>query len=653
MRSSIALSSIVLVCSLAWSAWPQAPVPLAGTKYSQTEIRQPDRYRLGIQLRETSEGMVIQSVTADGPATRLRLADDLNVKGSLEPGDRIEVLNGIPIDTMQDYDRALERARQSNGRVRMLVRDVMNGEVVEWLAQAQLVPTVERPEIAPTPQLGIQGEELADGILITELRDSSPLRKLHGVQGNQGSAEIGDILCAINGIRINNFDQLRRILERSRRDESIRITLRTGIYNRESTWEILSERTPPRPSESPTHAQPVSPQSDVPQPVYPNPDDPRNDSWNDYPRPVDSQPVNPTPIESIPQSVDPQTLDQFSLDPLAMEPRPIPNQPQPFDPQPFDPQLNSSQPNNPQSISSSPTNVDPQPNSFAQPNSVPQPTPTNIDSSTESIPSNNLPRRIHFLICGLTNDGKIGPSVDVSLNELTTVLQQQIEPQLVASFVVLKGRDCTAPSIMSMIDRLNVSPADTLFVYYIGHGAYDTNLANGDAAEGHFFQIDSGDLPRRVLYERILSKRARLSVLISDTCNVKATAQLKAPKGMGLVPHSNGGLHNLQHLLLAYRGQVDLSASSRNQFSWFNESVGGWFTHTLCQQLSKYDRWEAFLQKVSERSNDFFRESREYILAHPANSDVQTTNLIRAQQAMIPQAFHFNVSSDPQADTKQ
>lgn len=98
---------------------------------------------------------------------------------------------------------------------------------------------------------------------------------------------------------------------------------------------------------------------------------------------------------------------------------------------------------------------------------------------------------------------------------------------------------------------------------------------------------------------------------------------------------------------------LDISASSRDQFSWFNTKVGGWFTHTFCNQLPNNNRWEPLLQSVSQRSNSFFHDSRQDTLTHAAANDPQIVAHMKQQTDMVPQAFQFNVDPDPYVESKR
>jgi len=255
-------------------------------------------------------------------------------------------------------------------------------------------------------------------------------------------------------------------------------------------------------------------------------------------------------------------------------------------------------------------------------------------------------RQLHVLLIGLTNDASIGKAQEKNLVGLQELLHSEIPAQRIGSLRVLKAEEVTAARILATVDATRLSPSDTLFCYYGGHGAFDPQRAAGDPSGGHHFQIPSGDLMRKTLMKHLLDKGARLTVLITDTCNVRSRANVHIPEAPGApAPETPTAL---EILLLQHSGVVDISASSRGQFSWNNATVGGWFTFVACHTLTEHDcsAWNVALERLSEKSNGFYHLCREKILANPGQMDADTLQAIRDQRDMIPQAFRLNVQRD-------
>ena len=258
----------------------------------------------------------------------------------------------------------------------------------------------------------------------------------------------------------------------------------------------------------------------------------------------------------------------------------------------------------------------------------------------------DAPRRVHFILCGLTKDATIGDAIDVSIQNLEQMLRNQVAEEYVAGFKILKDDDCNAEKILDRLNTIDVKKNDALYCYYAGHGAYDRALAANDPSGGHHFQIPSGDLIRKKLFDQMQSKGARLTVLISDTCNIEAYAQPKMTPEMRVKSATIRGNTDMETLLLLHRGVVDINASTKDQFSWFSPSVGGWFSSVLCSDLPRYKSWKAMFDQLSKDTDEFYRKKRQETMLFPGRTSTITMTRLRNQEHMQPQAFRFKVERD-------
>ena len=259
----------------------------------------------------------------------------------------------------------------------------------------------------------------------------------------------------------------------------------------------------------------------------------------------------------------------------------------------------------------------------------------------------NSPRHVHFLLCGLTKDDQIGDSIKRSLADLEHTLRGDVAQEYIGTFKVLRDDDCDASKILEAVRTTVLTKNDALCCYYLGHGAYDpTHAAPNDTSIGHHFQIPSGDLMRYTLLSQMQQKNARLTVLISDTCNVLCYARPIVAPEQRVASATIHGNTPLETLLLLHRGVIDISAASQSQYSWFSPETGGWFSAVVCIDLPRYDSWNTLFTQLKSDSDQNFRRRREQILANPGNTDENTLAQLRGQQHMIPQAFHFDVKRD-------
>lgn len=249
-------------------------------------------------------------------------------------------------------------------------------------------------------------------------------------------------------------------------------------------------------------------------------------------------------------------------------------------------------------------------------------------------------RRVHLLIVGLTKDPSIGEGITHNIAGLKETLEG-IPPEKRGSAVVLEADDCNAARIIEAAQNMQVGPGDTLFCYYAGHGAYDPNQQDqGDPSGGHFFQIPGGDLFRKTLMNQLLAHQAKLTVLITDTCNVPASpADVSIEVGAPMMEEPP-----IVTLLLRYNGVVDISGSARDQFGWYNRK-GGIFTMSLISSIaSGSSTWSGLLDLAGAGTSKKFAELKQAAIDQPAGWDQDTREAILKQEDQHPQAFRFDIT---------
>lgn len=481
----------------------------------EPSVASQDVYRLGVKIRALpDEGMFVETVLADGPATRLRRNDNPGVEGKLDPGDVITAIDGTAVRSMSDYERAMGRAGENAGRVKLTVKDVRSGALVDWEATARRVRVDMRSDANGGPfGLGFSGEATGSGLKIQQLFQNSPLLQLSDDAGQSARADIGDVITSINGSRIQNLEQYQAEMEKLNGQGQVRIVLKDIRTGREKALKTRAERQA----------------SGTPQPLV-------------------SQ------------------------------------------------------------------------------------------------------RKVHILLCGLTNDGSIGDAITHSMDKLRKTFSNNIAPQYIGSFDSLTGAQCNAATILRYVDNMKASADDTVLVYYLGHGAYNSTASQGDPSRGHLFEIPSGDLPREELYKRMQAKSARLTALITDTCNVASVVRPKLRFEVRTKTTTIMGFTSMERLMLFHRGQVDINASSRDQYSWFTAGYGGWFSNSFCNVVSGQSDWQSLFGRVSTAANEAFHQRKEMILANPGDTDAKSRQNLSMQVDMNPAAFRLIVNPDPFAE---
>lgn len=245
--------------------------------------------------------------------------------------------------------------------------------------------------------------------------------------------------------------------------------------------------------------------------------------------------------------------------------------------------------------------------------------------------------RVHCIYAVLTSDPELGTQIEKNVPSFTSLVSGLIAEDRLASFTTLDGSKCTAEGIRNAIASLDVQSSDSVFFYYQGHGAYDPAHAANDPSFGHHLQLpDEGLLRKEVLF-RISAKHPRMTVLVTDCCNVESKVKEPRRAVAELVSREISGWTSLEELLLCYRGVVDLSATSRGEYAWYDDAIGGWFTdvfksqcYSLCGQQNV--NWDMFLNDLGTSVEKQFQD-RKAKFSDP---------LLSAQQHMSPTVFTIN-----------
>ena len=256
----------------------------------------------------------------------------------------------------------------------------------------------------------------------------------------------------------------------------------------------------------------------------------------------------------------------------------------------------------------------------------------------------------------LTSDANLGPGFKGGLNDIYDRIKSGIPADELGSLTVIGEQvqgEIDANRVVQAIDNIRVSPSDAVFCYYLGHGAFDPQLATyDDTSNGHYFQLSPRDLRRHEVVARLKRKNARLTVFISDSCNVKFdSAGIFVPAPDHLV----GDNWALGNLLRDHKGLVDINSSSAGQFAWGTVPRDGSpgfmvFTRSLCRVADPtiyggkdFVTWTDFVQAVSIASNAEYQYLR--------NAAMQTATIgpeMLNQPNQVPQVFSLDVErTDP------
>ena len=215
-------------------------------------------------------------------------------------------------------------------------------------------------------------------------------------------------------------------------------------------------------------------------------------------------------------------------------------------------------------------------------------------------------QEVHALLILLGNDRIIRESVEKNEEKMVNMLKQlsrhcnvhltlmhskSAHEGILSQKIFVKGRSeksttkeqdiIQARQVEQWLENLKPKSEDTVFIYYSGHGemgAFDT----------HYLLFDPGlsadTLDREKLSQKLNRKRARLRMLITDTCsNLSQDLSDDTFAKFAIVARAKSRPY-IQDLFLEHEGFLDITAASPGQFAIGNSDLGGHFTSALLSQ---------------------------------------------------------------------
>lgn len=193
----------------------------------------------------------------------------------------------------------------------------------------------------------------------------------------------------------------------------------------------------------------------------------------------------------------------------------------------------------------------------------------------------------------------------------------------------LDGRNCTRANLKSIIDQMDIDDDDVILTFYGGHGSH----AENDPDPWPQYLMNSGFenqgnwVPMATLQKWVEAKGARLSIIISNCCNVVQKATTKKPlwaMGGDYTSLDNLNAANYKKLFAA-KGLVMATSSKVPEPSWCGIPDGGLYTCDFIQAMklvgtgSVAPDWNSVLEKAYNlcAARDIVDRDGEHHKQHP------------------------------------
>jgi hypothetical protein len=188
--------------------------------------------------------------------------------------------------------------------------------------------------------------------------------------------------------------------------------------------------------------------------------------------------------------------------------------------------------------------------------------------------------KLHAILIGDVRDPAIGKSVEKDLKNMEATLRAGFaDHENKLDLIVLKEDDFALKKVMETIKNSKINGDESILVYFAGHGIYLPGEGHTLAMERQQGKEAPNVLLRTDLRHMLLEKRARLAILLTDTCN-------SYPRGMELRPvPSAPEWETMRCLFLLPRGLVDINSVTEGESAYGDKANGGFFTSTFTAVL--------------------------------------------------------------------
>ncbi|MDR2705265.1 MAG: caspase family protein [Planctomycetaceae bacterium] len=219
-------------------------------------------------------------------------------------------------------------------------------------------------------------------------------------------------------------------------------------------------------------------------------------------------------------------------------------------------------------------------------------------------------QKIHLVIAADTNaSGGVGAITKIDQHNIKQLFESNI-PSSQLSITTIPAEEMREADILKKVDSLEISNNDTIVFYYSGHGAFDRQK------QEQFLQLSLGNLYRAELLKHIVQKLPRLSVLLTDCCNIQVDGVVQERQGeVTVFPQEISPLFG--SLFIYCKGVVDITSSKLGEYSFCDTrkigNRGSCFTYPLIDLL-KVNKdnvemdWSKLVEELAPKVNEAFKE---------------------------------------------
>ncbi|MDR2754590.1 MAG: PDZ domain-containing protein [Planctomycetaceae bacterium] len=219
-------------------------------------------------------------------------------------------------------------------------------------------------------------------------------------------------------------------------------------------------------------------------------------------------------------------------------------------------------------------------------------------------------QKIHLVIAADINaEGGVDAFVKIDQHKIKQLFESNI-PDSQLKITMISAEEMQGSNILKTIDSLEISNEDTIVFYYSGHGGFDRQK------QEQFLQLKLGNLYRPELLKHIQQKQPRLSVLLTDCCNVQIDVMGTVQERQSEVITFPQEISPLFATLFFHcKGIVDITSSKLGEYSGCDvkKNRGSCFTYPFVDLMKAHKDnvemdWDKFVAELAPKVDEAFKE---------------------------------------------
>jgi hypothetical protein len=198
-------------------------------------------------------------------------------------------------------------------------------------------------------------------------------------------------------------------------------------------------------------------------------------------------------------------------------------------------------------------------------------------------PTSPLDATLHLIVVADTTDPKIGRSVAIdseNMQEFFKSVAAQSNGKLKFRKQVLEGYAITNRNLIQAIENTTIYSKDVIVFSYSGHGfrrhttASKWPMMNTKGSATDFAQVIA----------KIKAKQPRQFIALADCCNNFID---RAPEALSFRAVRELSAEAIKCMFVDSNAEIAASGSEPGQFSYGNDSIGGFFTSSFLKNLEE------------------------------------------------------------------